>query len=99
MDRYLDQARCGPSFLKREDIAQIVVNALHHGADTLHYYQLHSYVVMPNHVHALMTPLFDPSKLLRSLRGFTAHETKKILSRPGEPFWQGESYDRLVRDA
>jgi len=37
--------------------------------------------------------------LLRKLKGSTAREANKLLNRTGQPFWQDESYDRLVRDA
>jgi REP element-mobilizing transposase RayT len=97
-DRFLDQAQYGPTWLRREDIAQAIVDALHYGAETLAHYQLHAYVVMANHVHALVTPEVDPSKLLHSLKGFTAHEANKMLGRTGEPFWQRECYDHWVLD-
>jgi type I restriction enzyme R subunit/putative DNA methylase len=54
---------------------------------------------MPNHVHVLLSPLTTPSKLLQSVKGFSAREANKILARSGEPFWQPESYDHWVRDA
>jgi putative transposase len=31
------------------------------------------------------------------LKGFTAHEANRILGLSGQPFWQDESYDHLVR--
>ncbi|MGA3096486.1 MAG: transposase [Bryobacteraceae bacterium] len=99
MDRCLDEARSGPTWLKRPDIAQVVVDTLRYGSVTLRYYDLHAYVVMPNHVHVLLSPLTTPSKLLQSVKGFSAREANKILARSGEPFWQPESYDHWVRDA
>jgi hypothetical protein len=53
---------------------------------------------MANHVHLLITPHIHPSKLLQSLKGFTAREANKILNRTGVSFWQRESYDHWVRD-
>ncbi len=35
---------------------------------------------------------------MHSLKLFTALEANRILSRTGRPFWQAESYDRLVRN-
>jgi hypothetical protein len=52
---------------------------------------------MPNHVHLLVTPHVVAAKWLGPLKGFTAHEANRILGRPGQPFWQDESYDHLVR--
>jgi REP element-mobilizing transposase RayT len=98
MDRVLDEARCGPTWLRQEDIARLVVDSIHYGAQALEHYQLHAYVVMANHVHVLLLPQVDPSKLMQSLKGFTAREANKILRRTGEPFWQRESYDHWVRD-
>jgi putative DNA methylase len=97
MDRLLDNARTGPLYLRRPDIATVVVDAIHYRERERHY-QLHSYVVMPNHVHLLMTPLADVSKLLQSLKRFTAKESNRILGLTGNSFWQDESYDRLVRN-
>src|ERR1039458_7582988 len=40
-------------------------------------------MVMPNHVHVLLTPIISPSKLLQSVKGFSAREANKILGRTG----------------
>ena len=61
-------------------------------------YRLHSFVVMPNHVHLLITPLEAVSKVMQSLKRFTAREGNRMLGLTGQPFWQDESYDRLVRN-
>ena len=53
---------------------------------------------MPNHVHLLMTPLLAVSKVMQSLKRFTAREGNRIRGVGGRPFWQDESYDRLVRN-
>jgi REP element-mobilizing transposase RayT len=83
--------------LKQDAVAQIVVDAVERGV-ALGYFQLDSYVIMANHVHLLVFPLIEPSRLLKSLKGFTAREANRILGRTGEPFWQRESYDHWVRD-
>jgi REP element-mobilizing transposase RayT len=97
LDRLLDNARAGPLYLRRPEIAKVVVEAIYYRERERHY-QLHSYVVMANHVHLLMTPLADVSKVMQSLKRFTAREGNRILGFTGQPFWQDESYDRLVRD-
>jgi REP element-mobilizing transposase RayT len=61
-------------------------------------YQLHSCVVMANHVHLLITPRVPVHKLMHSLKRFTAREGNPILGLTGQAFWQDESYDRLVRN-
>ena len=53
---------------------------------------------MSNHVHVLIRPLQQPTRLLQSLKGTTAREANLILARTGQPFWQHESYDHWVRD-
>jgi putative transposase len=97
MDHLLDRAATGAKHLIIPEIATIVVNSLRDGECRFGRYQLHSFVVMPNHVHVLVTPLVTASKWLGPLRGFTAHEANLILGRAGHAFWQGESYDHLVR--
>ncbi len=52
---------------------------------------------MANHVHLLITPKVELPRITKSLKRFTAREANKILGASG-PFWQDESYDRLVRD-
>ena len=56
MDRLLDRATEGPVFLRQQEIAQIVIDAIRDGEARFHRYQLHAFVAMPNHVHLLVTP-------------------------------------------
>ena len=97
MDRYLDHASSGPQFLRQPPIAQIVSDSLHKGVELGHY-DLGAFALMANHVHVLLYPRISPSRLLQSLKGFTAREANRLLARTGEPFWQAESYDHWVRD-
>ena len=99
MDRYLDTTRDGPRFLEQEKIAALVQESIHYGAQQLNYYDLNAYVIMANHVHLLILPKVAPSRLLQTLKGYTAREANKVLGRTGQPFWQAESYDRRVRDS
>jgi putative transposase len=97
MDRILDRATTGPLFLRQPEIAKLVVDSVRDGDRRFGRYQLHSFVVMPNHVHLLVTPHVVARKWLGPLKGFTAHQANGILGRRGQPFWQDESYDHLVR--
>jgi REP element-mobilizing transposase RayT len=97
VDRLLDLARSGPTFLKQPSIAQLVQTSLKQGVALAHYV-LHSWVIMPNHIHLLLTPQVILAKLLCSLKATTAQQANRILARGGVPFWQHESYDHLVRD-
>jgi REP element-mobilizing transposase RayT len=98
MDRYLDSARGGPLYLKQEPVAQVVIGSIQHCAEQLHYYDLHAFVVMANHVHLLVLPRISPSRFLQTVKGYTAREANRLLGRTGQPFWQAESYDHWVRD-
>jgi REP element-mobilizing transposase RayT len=97
MDRYVDMARSGPTFLRHEAVARLVVDSLFKGEELGHY-RLGPFAVMVNHVHVLLLPSVPPSRLLKSLKGHTAREANRLLARTGEPFWQRESYDHWVRD-
>lgn len=64
---------------------------------------LHAAVVMPEHVHLLLTPLNDISgwpyglpDILKSLKGASARAVNQVLGRSG-PVWQEESFDHVLR--
>ncbi|MHC1725673.1 MAG: transposase [Syntrophobacteraceae bacterium] len=61
-------------------------------------YHLNQYVVMPNHVHVLVSPLgeYGLSDILHSWKSFTANQINKLTGRDGA-FWQKESFDHIVR--
>jgi putative transposase len=97
LDRQLDAATSGPMFLRQEEIARLIVQSLHRGAELGHY-KLGPYVVMANHVHVLLLPKIPADQLMKSIKGYTAREANRLLGRTGEPFWQKESYDHWVRN-
>jgi REP element-mobilizing transposase RayT len=96
MDRLLDHSRCGPAFLRSPEIVRTVLESIEYGV-ALGHYQLHSWVIMPNHVHLLLTPEVSLSRLLGSMKAATARRANALLKRTGRAFWQDESYDHLVR--
>jgi REP element-mobilizing transposase RayT len=98
MDRLLDGGRSGPLYLKQPDVAGMVVEALRFRESERGEYELHAWVVMANHVHMLITPRVSVAEIMRSLKRFTGREGNRILGFTGQPFWQDESFDRLVRD-
>jgi len=86
----------GACWLRQPKHAQIV-------ADTLRFfdgerYLLDHFVIMPNHVHILVTPApkHDISAIERSWKTFTARKINGLLGRKGS-FWQAETYDHIVR--
>jgi len=78
------------------EIAGIVRDAMVYRAGRE--YELHAWVVMPNHVHMLVTPLRGLPEIMHSLKRFTAREANRVLGLTGRAFWEDESYDRLVRN-
>jgi len=90
-------AGAGSCLLRDERAAEIVANALKHFDGQR--YELGSWVVMPNHVHALVTPRegWELDKILHSWKSFTSHEIDKTLGRSGT-LWQHEGYDHIVRN-
>jgi REP element-mobilizing transposase RayT len=94
MDRLLDEARQGPSCLKLNSIADTVEAAMRGNKN----YELHAWVIMPNHVHLLVTATIQRANWLGPPKGFTAYGCNKILGRTGTPFWRDESYDHEVRN-
>jgi len=95
VQEWLD-AGAGECLLRDESVARIVAGALRHFDGQR--YDLLAWVVMPNHVHVLVTPRsgFHLPDILHSWKSFTAHEIDKALGRSGQ-VWQHESYDHIVR--
>jgi hypothetical protein len=71
MDRTLEMACAGPMYLRQDAIANVVHTSLHCGVELGHY-ELGSFVIMSNHVHAVLLPKVELSRLMKSLKGFTA---------------------------
>jgi type I restriction enzyme R subunit/putative DNA methylase len=57
-----------------------------------------AWVIMANHVHVLITPNQSLAWITKTLKGFSARRANEILGRPGQPFWQDESYDHWARN-
>ncbi len=89
-------AGSGSCLLNKPENAKIVANALSHFDGDR--YRLREWVVMPNHVHALVTPCENNalSEILQSWKSFSAHEINKRTGKTGQ-LWQHESYDHIVR--
>jgi REP element-mobilizing transposase RayT len=60
-------------------------------------YVLFAVVVLDDHVHIVINPKEALSKIMHSMKSFTAHEINKLLNRKGR-VWQDEYYDRVIRD-
>ena len=61
-------------------------------------YHMGDYVIMPNHVHALVTPMPGSThrEIVAAWKRYTGHEILK-LTRGEAPFWLEEKFDHIVR--
>jgi len=84
-----------------ETVRQLVLDAcLHdHGSK----YVLHGCVVMPDHVHLILSPLSDAagavcslSEIMNGIKGASAHAVNRTLARKGA-VWQPERFDHILR--
>jgi REP element-mobilizing transposase RayT len=66
---------------------------------------VHGVVVMPDHVHMVLTPLRDEmgaffglAEIMNGIKGTAAHSVNRVLKRRGR-VWQEEYFDRLLRSS
>lgn len=87
----------GECLLRQPTIANVVAASLRHFHGER--YVLGAYVIMPNHVHVLVTPLgeWNLEQILHSWKSYTANEINRALGRTGE-VWRHESFDHIVRN-
>ncbi len=97
IEHYLDQGY-GSCALRDARIAAVVQQSLLHFDGER--YRLSAWVVMPNHVHLLLTPgsACSLSQIMKHLKSYTSHEANKILGRTGQ-FWMEDYFDRYIRDS
>ena len=64
---------------------------------------MHAFVVMPDHVHMLFTPLLDEqedpyslAEIMNGIKGASSHSVNNLLRRKGK-LWEPESFDRITR--
>jgi len=96
MDAELDKGSTGPLWLRDPKIASLVEDTIFRG-DELKQYQLDAYVVMPNHVHALLWPWITMDRVTGGIKGVSARNANATLGRTGQHFWEDESFDHWVR--
>lgn len=60
-------------------------------------YQLHEFVVMPNHFHLLITPVVSLERAIQFIKGGFSFRAAKLFQLHGS-IWQSSFYDRQVRD-
>ena len=93
----------GSCVLQNPQCAQIVEDAFLFSDGTR--YRLFAWVVMPNHVHAVIQPMGNWAlcKIVQSWKRHTARQINRLLN-PGirseaTALWQREYWDRFIRDA
>jgi hypothetical protein len=96
-DRVLDARATGPQWLIRPDIAGAVVDVLFAGREK-GFYELGSWVVMPNHVHVLIFPLVELTRVVSGIKVASAKAANGLLGRSGA-FWSRDYFDRSIRNA
>ncbi|MEM1294247.1 MAG: transposase [Verrucomicrobiota bacterium] len=96
LNEYLDEGR-GSCVLRDPRCAEIVLSGWQY-FDSKHY-DLHDIVVMPNHVHLMLTPYptHELEKILQSRKGQSSREINRMMGRQGR-LWQKHSYDHIVRN-
>ena len=97
IEDWLDAGR-GECWLRQPSVRQKVEDCIQrfHGERL----QLSDYILMPNHVHLLLTPIGETtlSAILKGIKGASARECNLLLGRTGA-FWMDENFDHLVRSA
>jgi hypothetical protein len=80
----------GPRWLGQPRIAAILSEAILHGDIVRRSYDLFAWVVMPNHVHVVMTPIRPLPEIVRWLKAATANRANAQLGRTEAAFWRRE---------
>ena len=95
IQKWLDSGY-GSCALGRVDVRQIVMGALRYFDGQR--YRLGDGVLMPNHVHVLVTPIgeWTLSSILHSWKSYTSNQINRVLNRSGT-FWMDENFDHIVR--
>ncbi len=96
IEKYLDACH-GSCLLREPTRALITLNALRFYDGTK--YTLGAHVIMPNHVHAIITPLegHQISDIVRGIKGFSGKEIRRVFGGHGR-IWQPDYFDRMIRD-
>ncbi len=108
LDCWLD-AGSGNCILQQPEARSILEDSLRYFSGER--YRLDAYVIMPNHVHVLVTPLGEHtlSKIIKGWKSVSTREINKLRGERGEDtastikkssvVWQKESFDHIVRDS
>src|SRR5579859_6051960 len=86
------------SFFQVEAYARLMIECLYRYRKEGKYH-LHEFVVMPDHLHLLITPALGITieKAVQFIKGGSSHNLKQVSGRQA-PLWQRGFTDRRVRD-
>ncbi len=82
-------------FFRHERWARLMLSTLHHYDGTG--YKLHAYVIMPDHLHLLISPVQSVEKSVQLFKGGFSFRAKRELQWKGE-IWQPGFTDHRIRD-
>ena len=96
MDHWMDEGH-GSCVLRESRLRSLMDESMMHFNGER--YACFSYVVMPNHVHALVAlhPDWQLKKVLHTWKLRSARLINEALGKHGQ-FWQHDYFDRLIRD-
>src|SRR3982075_2758475 len=80
----------------KERWARLLIDTLYHYRGSA--YLLHEFVVMPDHIHVLITPKTNLERAVQFIKGGFSYRAKKELGSSLE-IWQKGFSDHRVRDA
>ena len=82
-------------FFRHDRWARLMLATIDHYEETG--YKLHAFVIMPDHLHLLITPVGSIEKSLQLIKGGFSFRAKKELEWNGE-IWQTGFTDHRIRD-
>jgi REP element-mobilizing transposase RayT len=98
LDRWLDSGS-GSCVLRNPELAALLVKEMHKSDETRA--EIGCYVIMPNHVHAIVRPLQTHrsalDEVVRAWKGASAFAINRTRGATGRR-WQREGFDRIIRD-
>jgi putative transposase len=98
---YFVTTKCwqGRAVFQVSENAEILIETLFHYRD-LDAYLIHEFVVMPDHLHLLLTPSTTTSleKAMQFIKGGSSHRIRKVRNQKME-IWQVGFHDWTIRDA
>jgi len=83
------------ALFRNERWAKLFIDTLYHYRGTA--YRLHEFVVMPDHIHVLITPVTSLEKAVQFIKGGFSYRAKKELGSNME-VWQKGFSDHRIRD-